>query len=189
MPGVGELFRSFNKVSLSGFGGVLPFVRRMLVEEKRWMTAQEFNAQLGLCQFLPGPNVINLSVLVGARFHGWRGALAASGGMLLAPFLIVLCLAFAYGTWGHLPVVQAVLRGVAAAGAGLLIATAIKMARSVDDPWVYLPFAGVILVGVAVFRWPLPVLMVVLLAASAGLAYWRLLRRQRTARSNDDAAD
>ena len=172
-PGLGELFFGFTRVSLSGFGGVLPFVRRMLVEERRWLTAVEFNTLLGLCQFLPGPNVINLSVCVGARFHGARGAATAVAGMILVPFLIVLALAFAYGAWGHLTAAQDMLRGIAAAGAGLLFATAIKMGREVREKWIYLPFAALILFVVAVLRWPLPPLMLVLLACTAGIAYRR----------------
>src|SRR6187551_2247456 len=72
-PGVGEIFVSFVKVALSGFGGAMPWSRRMIVEQKRWMTAQEFNEAFALCQFLPGPNAINFSVVFGARFAGVRG--------------------------------------------------------------------------------------------------------------------
>lgn len=172
-PGLGDLFWGFTRVALSGFGGVLPFVRRMLVEERRWLSANEFNTLLGLCQFLPGPNVINLAVCVGARYHGLRGALVAVAGMVGAPFLVILALAFAYGTWGHLPAVQDMLRGIAAVGAGLLFATAIKMGREIREKWVYLPFSAAILFAVAVLRWPLPPLMLALLACTGAIAYCR----------------
>lgn len=177
-PSLGGLFWGFTRVGLSGFGGVLPFARRMLVEQARWLTAAEFNTLLGLCQFLPGPNVVNLAVCVGARYHGVRGAVVAPAGLILAPFLIVLALAFAYGAWGHLAIVQDVLRGVAAAGAGLLFATAIKMGRDVREKHVYLPFAALILCAVAVLRWPLPILMVTLLAGTAAIAYRRRARTE-----------
>ena len=66
-PSLPQLFLAFLTMSLSGFGGVLPWARRMLVEERRWMTAQEFNDAYALCQFLPGPNIVNLSVVFGSR--------------------------------------------------------------------------------------------------------------------------
>ena len=172
-PTLSELFWGFVKVGLSGFGGVLPFVRRLLVEERRWLSAVEFNSLLGLCQFLPGPNVVNLSVCLGARFHGARGAFVATLGLIGPPFLIVLGLAFAYGEWGRLPLAQDMLRGIAAVGSGLLFATAIKMAKNLPERRIYLPFALVILLAVAVLRWPLPPLMLALLAVTASLAYVR----------------
>lgn len=168
-----ELFLGFAQVSLSGFGGVLPFARRMLVEDRRWLTAAEFNSLLGLCQFLPGPNVVNLSVCLGARFHGAAGALLASAGLIVPPFLIALCLAYAYGVWGQLEIVQNMLRGIAAVGAGLLIATALKMAKNVVERRIYLPFAALMLLAVVVLRWPLPPLLLGLLALTAPLAWWR----------------
>jgi chromate transporter len=172
-PTLGQLFWGFSRVGLSGFGGVLPFVRRMLVEQERWLSAGEFNTLLGLCQFLPGPNVVNLSVVVGSRFRGTAGALVATLGLVGGPFLIVLVLALAYDAWGHLSVAQNMLRGIAAVGAGLLLATALKMARNVAERWIYLPFALAILVAIVVLRWPLPPLMLGLLAVTAPLAWWR----------------
>ncbi|HET6719535.1 MAG TPA: chromate transporter [Rhodocyclaceae bacterium] len=176
-PSLGALFLGFAQVGLSGFGGVLPFARRMLVEDRRWLTAAEFNSLLGLCQFLPGPNVVNLSVCLGARFHGAAGALAASAGIIVPPFLIVLGLAYAYGLWGQLGIAQNMLRGIAAVGAGLLIATALKMAKNVSERRIYLPFAGLMLLAVVVLRWPLPPLLLGLLAITAPLAWWRARRK------------
>lgn len=175
-PGVSALFLGFAQVGLSGFGGVLPFARRMLVDDKRWLSASEFNSLLGLCQFLPGPNVVNMSVCLGARFHGAIGALAATLGLIGFPFLIVLGLAMAYGQWGHLALVQNMLRGVAAVGAGLLFATALKMAKNVPERWVYLPFSLLILLAVVILRLPLPPLMLGMLAVTASLAWWRAKR-------------
>jgi chromate transporter len=175
-PSLLQLFVGFAKVGLSGFGGVLPFARRMLVERNRWLSAAEFNSLLGLCQFLPGPNVVNLSVCLGARFHGAIGSLVATLGLIVPPFLIVLLLGQAYSLWGHLPLAQDMLRGVGAVGSALLFATALKMARNLKEPRVFLPFALLILAAVAVLRWPLPPLMVVLLAVTATLAYRRARR-------------
>jgi chromate transporter len=178
-PSLGALFLGFAQVGLSGFGGVLPFARRMLVENRRWLSAAEFNSLLGLCQFLPGPNVVNLSVCLGARFHGAAGALAASAGLIVPPFLIALVLAYAYGLWGQLEIAQNMLRGIAAVGAGLLIATALKMAKNVSERRIYLPFAVLMWFAVTVLRWPLPPLMLGLLAVTATLA-WRRAHRKNS---------
>ena len=167
----------FSAVGLSGFGGVLPFARRMLVEEKRWMTAEEFNAQLGLCQFLPGPNVMNLAVVVGKRYRGLSGAIAASLGLLAGPFLIVLLLALLYDRFGSLPVVQGMLRGIAFAGCGLLFAMAWHMGAALKDKAWFLPFTGLTEVAIALLRWPMPLVMVGGLVLSGGVAWWRLGRR------------
>lgn len=173
-PGLKALFLGFSSVGLSGFGGVLPFARRMLVEQRRWLSAEEFNTLLGLCQFLPGPNVINLSVAVGSRYQGVAGAVAAVAGLLGGPMLIVLLLALLYDRYGQLALVQGMLRGIAAVGCGLLFATAIRMGGAVNDKTFFLPFTVLVFIAIAVLRWPLPAVMVGLLVLSAGLAYWRL---------------
>lgn len=173
-PGLKALFLGFSSVGLSGFGGVLPFARRMLVEERRWLAAEEFNTLLGLCQFLPGPNVINLSVAVGSRYQGVAGAIAAVAGLLGGPMLIVLLLALLYDHFGNLAVIQGMLRGIAAVGCGLLFATAIRMGGAIKEKGAYLPFAVLVFAGIALLRWPMPAVMVGLLVLSAGLAYWRL---------------
>lgn len=170
------LFWGFSKVGLSGFGGVLPFARRMLVEEQRWLSADDFNSILGICQFLPGPNVVNLSVVVGARYRGAMGALAASLGLLLGPMLIVLCLGILYDRFGSLPQVQGMLRGIAAVGVGLLFATAVRMALAVRWPVILLPFALLTFVTVALLRWSMPLVMLCSLCVSAGVAAWCLKR-------------
>jgi len=173
-PDLRALFFGFSAVGLSGFGGVLPFARRMLVEEKRWMSADEFNTQLGLCQFLPGPNVINLAVLVGKRYQGVAGAVVAPVGLLAGPLLIVLLLALAYDRWGSLPLAQGMLRGIAAVGCGLLFATAWRMGMALKDKPYFLPFVALTVAAIAFFRWPMPLVMLAGLAASGAVAYWRL---------------
>lgn len=171
------LFRAFTQIGLSGFGGVLPWARRMLVETEAWLTAEEFNVLLGLCQFLPGPNVINLAVAVGVRFCGWRGALAGALGLMLAPIVIVLILGGLYQMYGELPAVQSMLHGITLAGAGLIIATGIRMGMNVKDPAIYLPFAVAAFVGIACFHWPLPAVMLGGAVFSISLSWWRLSRR------------
>src|SRR5882672_10469910 len=115
---LGALFLGFLKMGISGFGGVLPWARRIVVEERKWLTPHEFTELLGLCQFLPGPNVVNLSVCVGARFRGVAGSLTAFAGLMLPPLAVVLCLGELYMRYGQLEVVHAALRGIAAAAAG-----------------------------------------------------------------------
>jgi len=176
-PDLRALFLGFSAVGLSGFGGVLPFARRMLVEQRRWMTAEEFNAQLGLCQFLPGPNVINLAVVVGKRYQGVAGAIVAPLGLLLFPLLIVLLLGLAYDTWGNLPLAQGMLRGVAAVGVGLLFAMAWRMGMALKDKAAFLPFTLVVIAAIAWLRWPMPAVMLGGLLLSGGLAYWKLGRK------------
>jgi chromate transporter len=166
----------FSSVGLSGFGGVLPFARRMLVDEKRWMTAEEFNAQLGLCQFLPGPNVVNLAVVIGKRYLGLAGAIAAPVGLLAGPFAIVLMLALLYDRFGGLPLAQSMLRGVAAVGCGLLFAMAWRMAKAVKNKLLFLPFTVLTVVAIAALRWPMPIVMVGGLILAGGIAYWKLGR-------------
>jgi chromate transporter len=176
-PDLRALFLGFSAVGLSGFGGVLPFARRMLVEERQWMTAEEFNTQLGLCQFLPGPNVVNLAVVVGKRYRGLAGAIVAPLGMLLGPLLIVLLLGLAYDTWGKLPLAQGMLRGIAAGGCGLLFGMAWRMGSAIKDKLWFLPFTVLTVAGVAWLRWPMPAVMLAGLAASGMLAWWRLGRK------------
>lgn len=122
-----ELFWGFCLIGVSGFGGVMPWARRYIVERYRWLPPDEFAAMLGLCQIMPGPNVMNLSICVGNKFQGWRGAMVAPLGMMLAPMLIVLVLGLAYLHYGELPMVRSVLHGISAVGAGLIIATGLKM--------------------------------------------------------------
>lgn len=176
-PDLRALFLGFTAVGLSGFGGVLPFARRMLVDERQWMTGEEFNAQLGLCQFLPGPNVINLAVVVGKRYQGLPGAIVAPVGLLAGPLAIVLLLALIYDRYGSLPLAQGMLRGVAAVGCGLLFATAWRMGAAIKDKPAFLPFTVLVVAAIAWLRWPMPLVMLGGLLLSGGVAYWKLGRK------------
>ena len=176
-PDLRALFLGFSSVGLSGFGGVLPFARRMLVDERRWMTAEEFNTQLGLCQFLPGPNVVNLAVVVGKRHRGLAGAIVAPVGLLAGPLAIVLILALLYDRFGGLPLAQGMLRGIAAAGCGLLFAMAWRMGAAIRDKAIFLPFTALTVAAIAWLRWPMPIVMIAGLIFSGGVAYWKLGRK------------
>ena len=174
-PSVLELFVAFSKMSLSGFGGVLPWARRVIVEQRAWMSANEFNEALALCQFLPGPNVVNFSILFGSRAQGIPGAVASFGGLMGPPVVIVLALGMLYERFGDLEPLRHVLAGMAAAAAGLIVATAAKMGRALlrhhSWPAALAACAALILVGVA--ECPLPVALLALVPCSIGLAWWR----------------
>ena len=125
-----ELFISFSKIGMSGFGGVLPWARRTLVEREKILTSEEFNAMLGICQIVPGPNIVNLGVCVGSKFAGVPGAFAAVLGLMLGPVAILLVLAVLYEHYSYMSIVQGMLRGVSAIGVGLIASTGFKMLRS-----------------------------------------------------------
>src|SRR6202165_5900054 len=120
-PGLTALFVAFAKISLAGFGGVLVWARRGIVEQHRWMTADEFNETYALCHFLPGPNIVNLSVVFGSRFRGIPGGIAAFAGLLGPPIVIVTILAALYAHFGEIDALRRILAGVSCAAVGLLI--------------------------------------------------------------------
>lgn len=124
-----ELFISFSKIGMSGFGGVLPWARRTLVERDKVLTSEEFSAILGICQIVPGPNIVNLAVCVGSRFGGARGAIAAVMGLTLGPISIVMLLALLYEHYSNLDAVKGLLRGISAVGVGLIASTGFKMLK------------------------------------------------------------
>jgi len=165
-----ELFIGFTRIALSGFGGVLPFARRVIVEERAWIPSEEFTSLLGLCQFLPGPNVVNLSICIGARFHGVRGAITAFTGLILPPFFIVIGLGALYQQYGNIPVVNSMLRGVSAVAAGLILSTGLKMALDLRNRPLLLICSSLAMVGIVALRWPLPLVMLGLLPLSMLLA-------------------
>ncbi|MFZ6643697.1 chromate transporter [Undibacterium sp. TC4M20W] len=125
-----RLFLVFSKIAMTGFGGVMPFAYRALVEQYRWLTAEEFARYLALSQVLPGPTICNVALMIGKRYAGIPGALAAMAGLIIAPFLLVIALGVAYQRFGKLAMVQDALTGMTAVAAGLVLSTAIKMAMS-----------------------------------------------------------
>jgi chromate transporter len=171
-PSNGQLFSGFLMLGLIGFGGVLPLARSMLVEQRRWLTAEQFTELLGLCQFLPGGNVINLSVAVGMEFRGLRGALCALLGLICAPTAIVVGLGVIYARYQDDAHVQHVFAGLAAAAAGLLLSTALKMLLPLWGKWLPLAIVAIALVAIAWLRLPLLPTMLVLAPLSI-LLTWR----------------
>ena len=128
-----DLFISFTWLALQGFGGVLTVVQRVLVEEKKWLTQEQFVEDWAVAQILPGPNVVNLSLMLGGRFFGLTGALAALAGLLLAPTVLVLSLAAAVAGFAETPLAQGMLRGLGAVAAGLIAAVGIKLVMALDN--------------------------------------------------------
>ena len=172
MPSLSELFISFIIVSVSGFGGALPWARRMIVEQKHWMTTEEFNEAFALAQFLPGPNVVNFSVVFGSRFGGAAGAAVALSG-LMGP--IVTVLAMLYAQFGELEILGRILSGITAAAAGLLIAVVGKMALPLfTKRWTWAPAIAILaFAGVAIMRWPLPWVFAVLAPVAVAIAWFK----------------
>lgn len=170
-----SLFTGFLLLGLTGFGGVLPMARHMVVEKRRWMSAEAFTELLGLCQFLPGGNIINMSVAIGLKFRGVPGALAALIGLIAAPTAIVVGLGVLYERYQDDPLIRHVFAGLAAAAAGLLVSTAIKIGLPLRNKPVGLAIAGLVVIAIAVLRLPLLPAMLVLVPLSV-LATWRLSR-------------
>ena len=175
IPTPAELFLHFMWAAVRGFGGVFVMGRRMLVEETQWLTPDEFVEVLGLCQFLPGANIVNVSVAVGARFRGWTGSLCALTGILLAPCLIAVGLTALYERYSVLPVVGHAMGAVAAAASGLVLGSALKMAGPVlaKDPVLATPILAGVVLTVGVSHWPLPLALLVGVPISLWIAYAR----------------
>jgi chromate transporter len=144
-----DLFISFTLLALQGFGGVLAVVQRELVENKRWMTKEEFIEEWAVAQIMPGPNVINLSITLGSRYFGLRGALVALAGMVTFPLLVVLALALVYAEFAANPQVAGALRGMGAVAAGLITATGLKLSSALQRNVLGLPLC--IALGVTAF--------------------------------------
>ena len=161
-PSIAGLFRGFLLLGLTGFGGVLPLARHMVVEQRRWMTGAEFTELLSLCQFLPGGNIINLSVAIGLHFRGIAGAAAAIAGLIAAPTAIVVALGVVYARFSHEPHVVHMFAGLAAAAAGLLVAMAVKLALPLRRSTLAIAIALLVLVAIAAFHLPMVPTMVVM---------------------------
>ena len=167
-----ELFLSFARIGVCGFGGVGPWARRMIVEDRRWLTEREYAELLGICQVLPGPNVGNVSIMVGDRFYGLIGSIMAVTGLMSGPTLIILALGLLYSWLGAVPSIDGAIGGVAAAAAGLFLGTALKMVERLKLSVPALAILGAAFVAVGLLRWPLLLVIAVLAPISIALA-WR----------------
>jgi chromate transporter len=182
-----DLFISLTVLALQGFGGVLAVVQRELVERKKWLTQEEFVEQWSVAQILPGPNVVNLGVMIGQRTFGPSGALIALAGLLTFPLLILLVLAALYSGVSEQPWVQSSLRGMNSVVAGLIIATALKMTSALSKNPIGIFWSAVFAIltfsAVALLQIPLLYVLLVLGGASCVFAYRKTvaldLARQR----------
>jgi len=177
-PGLLELFVAFAKMSLAGFGGVLVWARRSIVDQHRWMTAEEFNETFALCHFLPGPNIVNLSVVFGSRFRGIAGGIAAFAGLIGPPMVIATILAALYARYGEIDALRRILAGVSCAAVGLLIAVVFRMMMPLvkKRDAVGLLFLVAVFVAIGIFRLPLQAVLLVTIPLSLVITY--LIRRR-----------
>src|SRR3954454_1109535 len=177
-PGLLALFLAFARMSLAGFGGVLVFARQAIVEQHRWMTPDEFNETFALCHFLPGPNIVNLSMVFGARLRGIAGGIAAFAGLLLPPTLIMTVLAIVYARFGDVEVLRRILAGISCAAVGLLIAVVFRMMtpllKRLDAVALILMLSVFLAIGV--LRLPLQAVLLVAIPLSIAASF--VLRRK-----------
>ena len=175
-PTLWELFVAFATISLSGFGGVLAWSRRMMVDERKWLTPEQFNEAYALCAFLPGGNILNFSIIFGSRIRGAAGALVAMTGLMGPPVLLVMAVGAIYARYGELPALRHMLTGVASAAAGLMMATVAKMARplfrngAIVRPLITLAT----FVAIGLMHWPLPLVLAAIVPVSIGIAWARV---------------
>lgn len=173
-----DLFFSFTWLALQGFGGVLAVIQREMVERKRWLTQEEFLEDWAVAQIMPGPNVVNLSLMLGGRYFGLRGALTALAGMLAVPLVIVLLLGVLYTRFGDNAQMAGALRGMAAVSAGMIAATGVKLATALARHplplWLTLSIAVLGVLMVAIFRWPLLYILLGLGGIGCLLTYRKL---------------
>ncbi len=172
---------AFAKISLAGFGGVLVWARRAIVDQHRWMTADEFNETFALCHFLPGPNVVNLSVVFGSRFRGIAGGIAAFAGLLGPPVVIVTILAALYARFGEIEALRRTLAGVSCAAVGLLFSAIFRMLLPLirKRDLIRLVLLAAVFAAVGLLRLPLP--MVLLVAIPLSIAITFVTRRRAAA--------
>jgi chromate transporter len=173
-----DLFMSFTLLALQGFGGVMAVVQRELVERKRWLTREEFIEDWAVAQIMPGPNVVNLSIIVGGRYFGLRGAITAFAGILAVPLILILLIAVLYAPYAHEPRVVHMLRGMGAVASGLILATGIRLFGALQKNVIGLPLClvlgGLCFIAVAVLRLPLAYPLFALGIVALLLAYRKL---------------
>ena len=172
-----EVLLAFLKLGVSCFGGPIAHIgyfRTELVLRRRWITETAYADLIALCQFLPGPNVVNLSIAFGRRLHGWRGALVAIFGLMAAPVVIIITLGSLYLRFGQIGALRSMFAALAAAAGGLVVATAAQMAVPLirKTPVTALPIIIAAFVLAGLLRWPLPAVMAVLAPIGLILA-WR----------------
>ena len=177
------LFLAFNSIALQGFGGVLTIIQREMVDKRRWLTQQQFVEDWAVSQILPGGNVINLCIILGNRYFGWRGAVVALAGILLVPLLLALVLASLYAQFADVAAVAGAVRGMGAAAAGLIGAAAIKMLSGLQNNLLGTKMCALLIaltfICVGLLRWPM-VYTVLGLGVPAFTYAWVLVRKAQS---------
>lgn len=176
-----DVYWSFTWLAMQGFGGALAVAQRELVDKKRWLTNEEFAEEWGVAQILPGPNVVNLAVMLGGRYFGGRGALAALAGMISIPLVVLLLIAIVYAQFVTHPGITGALRGMGAVAAGMIAAAGMRLLPAIKNhPLGILPcavFGALAFTGVALLRLPLIIVLLGLGASACGLTYRRIGQR------------
>lgn len=176
-PSVADLFWGFLTIGLLGFGGVAPWARHLIVTRRRWLDDEDYGTLLGICQTLPGANTVNAAIMIGDRFRGGPGAVASVLGLMIAPLMVLVGFATLYSRYGGHPDVQAGLDGAAAAAAGLIIGTALKLIRRIRltvPAWIC---GGAAFCAAAILRLPLAVTLALLIPVSVAGAAWVARRK------------
>ena len=172
------MFWVFTRLAMQGFGGVLPVAQRELVDRQGWLGREQFLELLSISQVLPGPNIVNLALILGDRHFGWRGATAATAGVMLAPLLLVLLLAALAQQLQGQPLIGKALRGMGVVSAGLVLSTALRLAGGLRKSalgWAWCGvFMALTLLAVGFLRWPLVAVILGLGALSIAAAWQRL---------------
>jgi len=175
---LGELFNTFSMLAIQGFGGVLAFIERELVDKKKWMTRAEFVEEWAIARTMPGPPALNLCIMVGANYFGWRGALVSLAGMFMYPTMIILALALAYAHFGNQAQVVDALRGMGAVAAGMIGATGLKLLSALKTNPLGVKICAVLailtFVGIAILQWRLLYVLIVLGGIGYVIAFLKL---------------
>lgn len=164
IPSNKALFMGFMKLGLMGFGGVLPLAHRLIVEDQKWLNTEQFTNLLGICQILPGGNIINVAAAIGYEFHGFKGAFCSVLGLIFAPTVIVVLIYELYAQFQNIPSVKHMIEGLAAAAAGLLFATGLKMAKPIIKSYMTMTSIVLAFVFMIIFKIPLLLTLLIVLA-------------------------
>jgi chromate transporter len=180
-PTLIELFVAFAKMSLAGFGGVLVWARRAIVDQHKWMTADEFNETFALCHFLPGPNIVNLTFVFGSRFRGLAGAIAAFSGLVGPPALIMVVMGALYHRYGEIDALRRILSGVACAAIGLMLAVVFRMMTPLIKRRDVIALLVMVAVFIAIGMLRLPLAAVLLAAIPISILITYVMRNKEAA--------
>jgi len=176
--GLIDLFIAFLQISLSGFGGAINWAHHALVEKRRWMTDEDFTETLSLCQFLPGPNIVNFAMCLGQRQHGIAGSLAALAGVIVVPLGIFMAIAALYTRFGQMQIVHGVLSGISAAAAGFVITVGIRLARPHRSRIWSMVFGTAAFLAMGIVKFPLIYVLLALAPPSIAVAWWNQARQR-----------